>query len=231
MDVFSVFLSTFRELYYIILGVSTGGSFPRKLTAEEESDCLRRLSMGDESARAMLIEHNLRLVSHITRKYFLSQTDSEDMLSVGTIGLIKAVDSYSPEKCRKFSSFASRCIENECLMFLRASRKTSLNVSISDPIDTDKHGNELTLLDIISCEDTIADDLDRKLKCLQLRDMISRLGDLREQEIIRMRYGLDGAEPLTQKQVASKLQISRSYVSRIEKKALERLHEMFGCDD
>ncbi|MBE6759740.1 MAG: sigma-70 family RNA polymerase sigma factor [Ruminococcaceae bacterium] len=228
MDIFNILLGTFRELYYIILGVSTGGSFPRKLTASEEADCLRRLSEGDAQARAQLIEHNLRLVSHITRKYFLSQTDSEDMLSVGTIGLIKAVDSYSPEKCTKFSSFASRCIENECLMYLRAAKKTSLNVSISAPIDTDKHGNELTLLDIISCEDTIADDLDTKLKCQQLRGLIARLDDPREAEIIWMRYGLDGKEPLTQKEIAAKLDISRSYVSRIEKKALEQLRQMLG---
>lgn len=212
MDVLAILAETFRELYYIILGVSSGGSFPRKLTAAEESQCLQRLAEGDTDARNMLIEHNLRLVSHITRKYFLSQTDSEDMLSVGTIGLIKAVDSYSPEKCRKFSSFAARCIENECLMYLRSAKKTALNVSISDPIDTDKHGNELTLLDIISCEDTIADDLDRKLKCQQLRSMLSVLDDEREADIIRMRYGLDGGEPLTQKQIAAKLDISRSYV-------------------
>lgn len=213
MDILNILLGTFRELYYIILGVSSGGgSFPRKLTAEEEAECLRRLTAGDQQARNTLIEHNLRLVSHITRKYFLSHADSEDMLSVGTIGLIKAVDSYSPEKCTKFSSFASRCIENECLMYLRAAKKTSLNVSISDPIDTDKHGNELTLLDIISCEDTIADDLDTKQKCSRLRILLCKLEDPREAEIIRMRYGLGGGEPLTQKEIAAKLNISRSYV-------------------
>lgn len=228
MDMFNILLGTFRELYYIILGVSSGGSFPRKLTASEEAECLRRLSAGEQSARTQLIEHNLRLVSHITRKYFLSPADSEDMLSVGTIGLIKAVDSYSPEKCTKFSSFASRCIENECLMYLRAAKKTSMNVSISDPIDTDKHGNELTLLDIISCEDTIADDLDTKLKCQRLRGLVSLLDEPREIQIIRMRYGLDGAEPLTQKEIAAKLGISRSYVSRIEKKALEQLRQMLS---
>lgn len=212
MDIFSILLSTFRELYYIILGVSSGGTFPRKLTAEEEQQYLRRLVEGDPVARTRLIEHNLRLVSHITRKYFLSQSDSEDVLSVGTIGLIKAVDSYSPDKCRKFSSFAARCIENECLMYLRGSRKTALNVSISDPIDTDKNGNELTLLDIISCEDTIADDLDTKIKCERLRTVITRLEDQREADIIRMRYGLDGSIPLTQKEIAALLNISRSYV-------------------
>jgi len=212
VDIISILTGTFRELYYIILGVSSGGSFPRKLSSEEEADCLCRLVEGDQRARTALIEHNLRLVSHITRKYFLSQSDSEDVLSVGTIGLIKAVDSYSPEKCKKFSSFAARCIENECLMYLRGSRKTALNVSISDPIDTDKNGNELTLLDIISCEDTIADDLDTKIKCQQLRGFISKLEDSREAEIIRLRYGLDGAEPMTQKEIAAMMNISRSYV-------------------
>lgn len=212
MDIFAIMTSTFRELYYIILGVSSGGSFPRKLTAAEESEYLRRLVEGDSQARAKLIEHNLRLVSHITRKYFLSQSDSEDVLSIGTIGLIKAVDSYSPEKCRKFSSFAARCIENECLMYLRSTRKTSLNISISDPIDTDKNGNELTLLDVIACEDTIADDLDTRLKCAKLRDLLKQLDDPRQSQIITLRYGLHGGKPLTQKEIAEKLNISRSYV-------------------
>ncbi len=212
MDIFTILTGTFRELYYIILGVSAAGSFPRKLTADEEALYLRRLAQGDSLARTRLIEHNLRLVSHITRKYSLSQSDSEDLLSAGTIGLIKAVDSYSPEKCRKFSSFAARCIENECLMYLRGTRKTALNISISEPIETDKNGNELTLLDIISCEDTIADDLDTRIKCQQLRGFVDKLEDGREADIIRMRYGLDGSEPLTQKEIAAKLNISRSYV-------------------
>jgi len=212
VDFTAIMMNTFRELYYIILGVSSGGSFPRKLTAAEEADYLARLVHGDQTARTRLIEHNLRLVSHITRKYFLSQSDSEDVLSVGTIGLIKAVDSYSPDKCKKFSSFAARCIENECLMYLRSSRKTALNISISEPIDTDKNGNELTLIDIISCEDTIIDDLDTKLKCEKLRSFVSKLDDPREAEIIRMRYGLDGSDPLTQKEIAVRMNISRSYV-------------------
>lgn len=198
------------------------------MSAEDETDCISRLAAGDPNARTQLIEHNLRLVSHITRKYSASPNDPEDMLSVGTIGLIKAVDTYSPDKGTRFSSYASRCIENECLMCLRAAKKTALDVSMSDPIETDKNGNELTLLDIISCDDTMAEDLDSKLSCEKLSGLVDKLEDSRDAEIIRMRYGLGGCRALTQKQIAAMLHISRSYVSRIEKRALLRLRELLG---
>jgi len=220
-------METALELYYLFLSVSGGGSFPRKLTASEELQYISLMQRGDKSARAKLIEHNLRLVAHISKKYYQNQSDGEDMLSVGTIGLIKAVDTFTPDRGTRFSSYAARCIENECLMHLRAAKKTAQDVSISEPIDYDKHGNELTLLDVISSEDTIADDLDIKLKCERLRDILQDTLQGRELSIICMRYGLCGYTQLTQKDIADKLGISRSYVSRIEKKAVERLRERF----
>lgn len=226
MNLFTILIQSATELYYLFLSVSQGNTFPKRLSDKEERECFERLKAGDISARAKLIEHNLRLVAHIGKKYNVGRSDEEDMLSIGTIGLIKAVDTYNSEKGSKFSSYASRCIENECLMSLRAQKKQQQDVSMSEPIDTDKHGNELTLIDIIACEDTIADDLDTKLKCEHLRSAVSVLS-ARELKIIQMRYGLGNTKPLTQKEIAEKLGISRSYVSRIEKKAIEKLRERF----
>lgn len=230
MSVLQMLLQTVCDMYYFILSVSSGGSFPRKLTAAEEAGYIEQLSHGDPVARAMLIEHNLRLVAHVCKKYYVNQSDGEDMLSIGTIGLIKAVDTFRPERGTRFSSYAARCIENECLMSLRAAKKTAQDVSISEPIETDKHGNELTLIDVIAIEDTIADELDVKLKCERLRRMISATLHGREAEIIGYRYGLKGGRQLTQKEIAKKLNISRSYVSRIEKKALEQLKTAIDGD-
>lgn len=227
MNWFEIICQTATEIYYLFLSVSGMGNFPRRLTPEEEADCIERMSSGSGEARDTLIEHNLRLVSHICRKYYSPTNDPDDMLSVGTIGLIKAVDTFSAEKGTRFSSYAARCIENECLMSLRAAKKTAQDVSISEPIDTDKHGNELTLLDVISCEDTIADDIDLKLKCERLRALIPRVLQGRELEIICKRYGLNGSRLMTQREIAAQLGISRSYISRIEKRAIERLREKF----
>ena len=228
MNLLAVMIETASEIYYLFLNVAGAGNFPQRLTAAQEAECIRRLENGDAAARSELIEHNLRLVAHVCRKYYTSGGDQDDMLSIGTIGLIKAVDSFSAEKGTRFSSYAARCIENECLMSLRAAKKRSQDVSISDPIDTDKHGNELTLMDVIACDDTIADDVDSRLRRERLREMIPRLLDGRELEIISRRYGLYGTRPLTQREIAEKLNISRSYVSRIEKRALEKLQAGFG---
>ena len=230
MNWFEIICQTAADIYYLFLSVSGSGNFPRRLTAQEESDCIERLARGDITARDRLIEHNLRLVAHICRKYYSPTNDQDDMLSVGTIGLIKAVDSFSPDKGTRFSSYAARCIENECLMSLRAARKTAQDVSISEPIDTDKHGNELTLLDVISCEDTIADDLDLRLKCERLREVVPRVLEGRELEIIRLRYGLGGCRVMTQREIAAQMGLSRSYISRIEKRAIERLASCFSVD-
>ena len=227
MSLLAMIMETASEIYYLFLSVAGTGNFPQRLTGAEEAECIKRLESGDITARSELIEHNLRLVAHICRKYYSSGGDQDDMLSIGTIGLIKAVDSFSTDKGTRFSSYAARCIENECLMSLRAAKKSAQDVSISEPIDTDKHGNELTLLDVISCEDTIADDVDSKLRRERLREIVPRLLEGRELEIISKRYGLYGKEPQTQREIAAELKISRSYVSRIEKRALEKLQSEF----
>jgi len=218
----------FSRVLYLILNVS-GGSFPRPLSAAEEADCLQRLAKGDFEARNTLIEHNLRLVAHIIKKYYATWSDQEDLVSIGTIGLIKAVNTFDAAKGARLSSYAARCIENEVLMHFRNGRKSAQDVSISEPIDTDKDGNALTLIDVISCDDTIVDDLDLKIKAEQLHEYLNQTLDEREKEIILLRYGIGGGNALTQRVVAKKLGISRSYVSRIEKKALEKLKYRFDA--
>lgn len=218
----------FSRVLYLVLNVS-GGSFPRPLSAAEEAECLRRLALGDREARNTLIEHNLRLVAHIIKKYYASWSDQEDLVSIGTIGLIKAINTFDTAKGARLSSYAARCIENEVLMHFRNGRKSAQDVSISDPIDTDKDGNALTLIDVISCDDTIVDDLDLKIKAEQLHKYLDLALDEREREIILLRYGIGGGRALTQRIVAKRLGISRSYVSRIEKKALEKLRRRFDA--
>ncbi|WP_050698864.1 MULTISPECIES: RNA polymerase sporulation sigma factor SigK [Eubacteriales] len=214
-------------LIFWVLHVTGAGSFPRPLTAEEEKDCLERLQNGDQTARNELIEHNLRLVAHIIKKYYSNTNDQDDLISIGTIGLIKAVNTFDNSKGIRLSSYAARCIENEVLMFFRASKKSAQDVSMNEPIDTDKDGNALTLMDVMATEDNIVDNLDWKIKSEQLKRYILETLSPREQTIIELRYGLNGDLPLTQREVASKLKISRSYVSRIEKKALLALKKKF----
>ena len=206
-------------------------TFKQPLTAKEEAICLDRLKTGDDAARArakeILIERNLRLVAHIAKKYQNVGVEMEDMISIGTIGLIKAVDSFDAGK-GKLSTYASRCIDNELLMFLRAKKKTSREVSLYEPIGTDREGNEINLLDIIEQDQT--DVIDR----MEAEDKLSRLSGLihetlsdREREIITLRYGLTNEYEVTQREIGRKLGISRSYVSRIEKRALEKLRAAY----
>ena len=216
-----------EHLLFFILHVAQPGGFPRALSAAQERDCLARLQQGDEAARNTLIEHNLRLVAHIAKKYYATGVDPDDLVSIGTVGLIKAVSTFNGDKSVRFATYASRCIENEILMYFRSRKKNACDVSMSEPIDTDKEGNTLTLMDVIACEDTIVDNLDTAMKLEHLRGYLKELGE-RERLILRLRYGLGGGEPLTQREVAAKLKISRSYVSRIEKKALLALRERFG---
>ena len=208
---FSLFAALCNLLYFA-LHVTGTGSFPRPLSAKEERECLDRIAAGDEAAKACLIEHNLRLVAHIIKKYYSTFKDQDDLISIGTIGLIKAVSTFNTDKGTRFATYASRCIENEVLMHFRNKKKSAQDVYISDPIDTDKDGNSLTLGDIMS---------------EQLYDFIACCLDERERQIIVMRYGLGGTRPLTQREVAKKLEISRSYVSRIEKKAIGTLRTRF----
>lgn len=214
-------------LIFFILHVTGAGSFPRPLTAEEERNCLERLKNGDSSARNELIEHNLRLVAHIVKKYYSNTNDQDDLISIGTIGLIKAVNTFDHSKGIRLSSYAARCIENEVLMYFRAAKKSAQDVSMNEPIDTDKDGNALTLMDVMATEDNIVENLDWKVKSEQLKRYIAQVLTPRERVIIELRYGLNNDHPLTQREVAARLKISRSYVSRIEKKALQLLRRQF----
>lgn len=218
-------------LLFFILHVTGSGAFPRPLSPQEEKECLLLAKEGDKSARNKLVEHNLRLVAHIIKKYYENINDQDDLVSIGTIGLIKAINTFDPNKNIKLSSYASRCIENEILMFFRNSKKTSQDVSLSEAIDTDKDGNPLTLMDVMSVEDNIVDSLDLKINSEKLKQYLREVLDDREQTVIILRYGLNGAAPLTQREVAKKLNISRSYVSRIEKKALALLKKRFDKAD
>ena len=215
------------NLLFVILHVTGSGSFPRPLTAKEEREYLERFQNGDMKARNKLIEHNLQLVAHIIKKYYSSQSDQDDLVSIGTIGLIKAVNTFDSSKGIRLSSYAARCIENEVLMFFRNGKKSAQDVSMNEPIDTDKEGNTLTLMDVMSTEDNIVDNLDIKIKSEQLKKYLVEVLTPRERIIIELRYGLNGSRPLTQREVAQRLKISRSYVSRIEKKALLTLRKRF----
>ncbi len=219
-DFFKLILN---NLTFLALHVTNSNSFPKPLSEEEEKIYLQKFKNGDKFARNKLIEHNLRLVAHIIKKYYTANNDQDDLVSIGTIGLIKAVDSFNCDKGIKLSSYAARCIENEVLMFFRNNKKTAQDVSMNEPIDTDKDGNALTLIDVMSSEDSIIDDLDMKIKSEKLKQYIEKYLDSREKEIIKMRYGISGKIPRTQREVAKILNISRSYVSRIEKKAIETL--------
>lgn len=213
--------------YVFILHVCKNNSFPKPLSKKEESEYLKRSKEGDIEARNKLVEHNLRLVAHIIKKYYANQSDHEDLVSIGTIGLIKAINTFDCDKNIKLSSYASRCIENEILMHFRNTKKLSQDVSLNEAIDTDKDGNPLTLFDILSVEENYADDLDIKVKSSKLMKYLNSELDERERTIIILRYGLLNEEPLTQREIAAKLNISRSYISRIEKKALSILRKKF----
>ena len=205
----------------------TGGSFPKPLSAAEERECIERYIAGDLEARNILIERNLRLVAHIIKKYYTQSDNQDDLISIGTIGLIKGISSYKPDKGVRLATYASRCIENEILMYFRSTRKCAGELSLSDSIDTDKEGNSLSLMDTISVPDNMLEDLSNEEMCTQVREYIERVLTDREREIIYMRYGLGGIKSLTQREIAEQCGISRSYVSRIEKKALEKLRKCF----
>ena len=213
-------------LAFIILCADTGQNFPPPLPKEEEHRLFEQYKIKDDkNARMKLIEHNLRLVVHIVRKYYGSSENGEDLISVGTIGLIKAVDSYKAANGTRFATYAAKCIQNEILMCFRSKKKTGLEVSINGTIDTDRDGNTLTYMDIIKCDDTIADDIDKRLKIAETLKFISNRLDHREKKIIILRYGLNGCDPLTQRETSERLGISRSYVSRIEKSVLKRIKD------
>ena len=199
-------------------------SFPSPLSEKEEQALIGRLADGDSEAKTMLIEHNLRLVAHIAKKYAGPGACQDDLISIGTIGLIKAVGTYSGRKSTRLATYAAKCIENEILMSIRSSKRIRQEVSLSLPIGIDKDGNEISFNDILGTDtDEIVDSIDLKIQISRLREAISSCLSHREQAVITARYGLDGREPRHQREIASCLGISRSYVSRIEKKALEKL--------
>ncbi|MDR2525361.1 MAG: RNA polymerase sporulation sigma factor SigK [Oscillospiraceae bacterium] len=211
---------TARFLFFA-LHLGNTGSFPSPLPPAEETRCLEAFAAGDTAARDTLVEHNLRLVVHVIKKYYSSCTEQDDLISVGTIGLIKAINTFRLEKGARLATYAARCIDNEILMHFRNQKKTAQDVSMSEPIDVDSEGNPLTLMDVISVDDTISDEIDLKMKVERLYQFLGKMQEGREREIIVLRYGLYGNDYHTQRQVAKKLGISRSYVSRIEKRALQ----------
>lgn len=219
------------QMLYWMLHMEGVSSFPKPLSAAEEREALEAMHNGDEKARDKLVEHNLRLVAHIIKKYYAGSAEQDDLISIGTIGLIKAVSTFDYEKGARLTTYAARCIENEILMYFRQKKKSAQDISMSEPIDSDSEGNPLMLSEIIFTEDTAADDLDHKMKLQKLRTFVSEMPKGREKTIILKRYGLNGDFPKTQNEIAKELGISRSYVSRIEKKALQKLKARFAEEE
>ena len=204
---------------------SAGGSFPKPLTAAEERYYLARSAEGDLEARNILIERNLRLVAHIMKKYYTPSADQEDLISIGTIGLIKGISTFDASKGARLATYAARCVENEILMYFRSLRKGAQDVSLSDCIETGRDGNALSLLDTICSEEDLFEELSTRELHGQLRALVERILTPREKLVVTLRYGLDGNAQLTQREIAAQCGISRSYVSRIEKKALKTLQD------
>jgi RNA polymerase sporulation-specific sigma factor len=216
-----------QYIFTFILHICGNDSFPKPLSEKQEREYLIKAKAGDIKARNKLVEHNLRLVAHIIKKYYQVNTEQDDLVSIGTIGLIKAINTFDINKKIRLSSYASRCIENEILMHFRNQKKISQNVSLEETIDTDKDGNALTLMDLLSVEDNFIDNLDKKLNLQKIRKYIDETLNEREKQIIILRYGINGKKPLPQREVSKLMNISRSYVSRIEKKALEKLRKKY----
>jgi len=203
-------------------------SFPKPLTAEEEAYFLQKYKEGDMEAKRVLIERNLRLVAHVAKKYQKQGEETEDLIAVGTIGLIKAVSTFDHAKTNKLATYAARCVENELLMLFRSRKKISREVSLHEPIGTDKEGNEISLIDVIEGESVdVVERLELGRNTQKLYGLLGEILTLREQEILKLRYGLGKQKEMTQREIAQKLGISRSYVSRIEKNAVEKLREQF----
>ena len=216
-----------NSLFFSLRVSDGGGSFPRPLKADEERMYLERYAAGDLEARNVLIEHNLRLVAHIVKKYYTQSSNQDDLISIGTIGLIKGISTFKADKNVRLATYASRCIEIEILMHFRSQKKLQGEVSLSDTLDGDGDGNSLSLMDVISVDDDMLENLDARDSCIQVRQYVERCLSDREKMIITMRYGLNNQPPKTQREIAAQSGISRSYVSRIEKKALKKLKDAF----
>ncbi|GMB07543.1 RNA polymerase sigma-27/28 (RpsK/SigK) subunit [Thermolongibacillus altinsuensis] len=226
-SILSAFALFVKELIFLVSYVKNN-AFPQPLNAKEEEKYLQLMAKGDESARNKLIEHNLRLVAHIVKKFENTGEEPEDLISIGTIGLIKAIESYSPGKGTKLATYAARCIENEILMHLRSLKKTKKDVSLHDPIGQDRDGNEISLIDILKSEgDDVAEMTELNMELEKIKKYLDVL-DGREKEVIVSRFGLNMQKEKTQREIAKELGISRSYVSRIEKRALMKMfHEFY----
>lgn len=228
---FELIKNVLHNFLFFFLHLSSPGSFPKPLSHKKEAELIEKFkNENDTAARSELIEHNLRLVAHIVKKYYSSGTEQDDLVSIGTLGLIKGIDNFKPEKGTKLATYASRCIENEILMYFRAKKKDSVTVSFEDPIDIDSEGNPLTLMDIVFKDNTIIEDIELSKNTKKLYKLIDSIDDEREKNIIVCRYGLYGTQPMTQREIADKIGISRSYVSRIEKKVIEKLQKEFETD-
>ena len=229
-----LFGTALRSLIVFALHLD-GISYPRRLTKKEESELTAKAALGDAKARNKLIEHNLRLVAYIVNKHYADSADTDDLVSIGTIGLIRAAETFDPAKDISFSTYASTCIQNQIKMHFRKNKHRSSEVYLSDPIDTDKNGNEITMADIFSDDVCVDDEVDLKIDTQKLYRFVNSVLDEREKDIIIRRYGLtvDGkaSKPMTQREAAQKLGISRSYVSRIEKRAIDKLRDEFSKRD
>mgnify|MGYP004622831985 FL=1 len=203
-------------------------TFLEPLTPNEEKECIEKITQGNKEAKDIRIERNLRLVAHIAKKYYGENRDNEDLISIGIIGLIKAVNTYNPQKGNRLVTYASKCIENELLMMLRSEKKKSKEVSLNEPIGMDKEGNTISLIDVVETDEmAMADRMEKAEDIVRVREYVDKVLTKREKEIITKRYGLENGSPITQKKVGKQMGISRSYVSRIEKKALEKLKKAF----
>lgn len=216
-----------RNLFFFALHLENTAAFPKPLSKKDESECFERMGKGDKAAKDKLIEHNLRLVAHIVKKYSPSLDEQDELISIGTIGLIKAVSTFDYTKEARFATYASRCIENEILMSFRAAKKSAGDIYMNEPVETDKDGNALTLIDLIDDGVDIHEQVDLLIRSKQLYRFLGQCLDSREFDIITYRYGLYGKKSHTQSETAEKLNISRSYVSRIEKKAIGKLKKMY----
>ena len=223
-----MFTELLQHIFLCFLHVEESGTFRKPLSGEEEKKYFRMMAEGDKEAKNKLILHNMRLVAHIIKKYYAAACDQEDLISIGTVGLIKAVSTFNTEKGIRFATYASRCIENEILMSFRVQKKLADTVYMGDTLETDKDGNQLTLLDVIDDGSNLDDIVDKRMQTRQLYRYVEELSDQREKEILVARYGLYGTVPLTQREIARKMGISRSYVSRLEKRAISALRKRYN---
>lgn len=222
------FLAFLKSAIFVVGYIQSSNLFPEPLSSEEEKIYLEKLKNGDDEARNILIERNLRLVAHVSKKYATTNIDQDDLISIGTIGLIKGINSFDVSKNIRLATYVARCIENEILMFLRTTKKTKCEVYLNEPIGKDKDDNEVTLIDVLETEErSIEDEIDLKMKVKKLYSKMKEVLKDREKTILELRFGLSGNKPKTQNEIASMMGISRSYVSRIETKAIGKLNKEF----